>query len=166
MYSHAKRYYYCDASRSPTPFSCPDGYAFDPALPDIFPCKFTANLASSCIKADCSKTDVGKIYVMKYPSLPSNLTLGQIAVLCFGGQADPVVFRTGAYTSLASVDENLEARYNIACPSEGFKLPDNSAATKYNVCVIQLGSDLGSIKAKSFTCFGGRTYDKDKQTCV
>lgn len=103
---------------------------------------------------------------MRYASLPTSLTLGQIAVKCFGSAGNPLVFRTGAYTSLASVaDDTLLPTFNIVCPSEGFKLADDADSTKYNVCVRDIAT--GQIRARSFTCFGGSTfqYKRDKQVC-
>jgi hypothetical protein len=164
---NCNRYYYCDLQDSgkfkAQQLSCPDGYAFEPTLPDIFPCIYTANNVESCITSNCNNTAFGAISVMRYASLPSNLSRGQIAVKCFGSLGKPVVYKTIPYVALASVDDDLVPRYNIICPYEGYKLPDTANPNNYYVCVRDKNNQI--ISSKSFTCFAGKRYNKCKQIC-
>lgn len=121
------RYYYCSAiDANGIKLSCPDQYAFDPRLPDTFPCRYTRNRAADCITV--SKDCKDSTEVLKYPSMTA--ALGQISVECIANGKIMIVNKCGPYTSF---DSNAGACVG-SCTTDSQKFADSSDRNAYKVC--------------------------------
>lgn len=161
------RYYYCPpiegtADRGqPIANECPTGYAFDPSLADVFPCRYISTNTAYCITVNCTGAGTK---ILGYQYLPSNLALGQVAAYCLGKDETPFMYRCGANSEFKGVD--MAGKWGpicqAKCASEGQKLIDSTNDNKYYVCY----RDGSVYSTKSYTCPSQYTFDAKQGSCV
>lgn len=157
MVSKKNRYFFCPSYLGEaTALACPEGYGFDPSLPDAFPCRFTRGDAKKCISATCTGVTSK---VLEYKSLSSSK--GQIGLQCIGSFS--FVYRCGP-NSKFRVENSIPTCSPATCSKEGQRYSDLRHPSKYNVCVKNL-ADNGHV-IRSFNCPKSYSFDAKKNECV
>lgn len=146
-------YFFCPSDfGNATSFKCPENYAFDPSLPDAFPCRFTRNRADLCITASCPGPGV-----LRYPNLTPSM--GQYGYYCI--ETAKFVHRCGPNSQFVS---NTAPSCSSVCVTEGQRNADADNPSQYTVCHYNaLGNQLLRI---TMDCPRNYTYDAKRNECV
>lgn len=140
-----------------TEFTCPEGYAFDPSLPDDFPCRHMRGNSALCITAaPCVSISAIKL---NYQYLTA--AMGQIGVFCIGTLK--FVYRCGPNTQF-KLDTNLKPICDITCSVDGQRFADPFKVSSYYVCTLNLAANA-YIKL-SYNCPSNYVFDAKKNECI
>lgn len=135
-------------------FFCPANYAFDPSLPDEFPCRFTKGNSAYCITASCGSP------LFRYPYF--NTALGQFGVSC-ANPMNPTVFRCSAYSTFSS-DANQVQTCTGQCSYDGQRFANIVGGHQsYTVCALNAAANAYIEIIR--TCPGDSTYNAKTNEC-
>lgn len=152
------RYYLCSNADvvATAQFFCPTNYAFDPTLPDEFPCRYTKGNAAYCITASCANP------LFRYPFFPTSL--GQFGVSCDQQNQNPRVFRCSGFSTFSS-DADQAATCTGQCSYDGQRFANIAGGHQsYNVCALNAAGNAYQQVAR--TCSGDATYNAAANVCM
>jgi hypothetical protein len=137
---------------------CPPLYAFDPSLPDDFPCRFTNNNQAYCVKTNCPAGQTTAMQLLNYPNFP--YTLGSIGYKCIGGI--PLITKCGPNTEIFS-GPGASSDCIVKCRGEGQKAAVIKDPKKFQYCFRDV---QGVLYKEIRSCLFGYIFDSKSLTCV
>lgn len=136
-------------------------YAFDPSLPDEFPCRYTKGNAAYCITASCANP------IFRYPLLPT--ALGQFGITCGVNQQNQQnqnirVYRCSGFSTFSS-DADQVATCTGQCSYDGQRFANIAGGHQsYNVCALTAAGNAWQQLTR--TCSGDATYNAAANLCM
>lgn len=140
-----------------TEYTCPEGYAFDPSLPDDFPCRHMRGNNALCITAASCVS--GSSLKLNYQYLTA--AMGQIGVYCIGTLK--FVYRCGPNTQF-KLDASSKPICNKTCSSDGQRFADPFNPASYYVCTLNLAANAYIKISKN--CPTNYVFNAKKNECV